>query len=427
MSTTYPQEAEIARLKLEMSGLLEKAERESRDLSRRESAQLRELERSVEGMLDDLSRQKEMRGPGARQVDAGDGPAPIGAMLGREQRMSDWGCERGRAGDAEELRGFSLGKLVRGMVTGHWADAEVEQRALSGATNAAGGFLTPEPLANSVIDRIRNQARVIEAGAQTVPMESDQLSIPRLATGVTAGWRNENAAVAESDPVFERVTFQARTLAVLTRMSYELFTDMTAAGAEIIEREMIQSLAVELDRVALRGSGTAPEPLGIKNQAGVATITNGANGATMTYGMLVNALATVQAAGFDPNASILNSRARKTLAGLIDTTNQPLRPPEFLDGHPLLVTNQVPITITTGTNTDTSEIYTGQWDQLLIGFRPQVEISVTRSGAGPAGMVALKSSSERYIDQMQIGILCWLRADIQVAHPQAFAVTTGVR
>ena len=87
--------------------------------------------------------------------------------------------------------------------------------------------------------------------------------------GVTGAWRNENAAVAESDAVFERVTLTARTLAVLTRLSYELFQDLTPAGAEIIEQELIKSLAVELDRVALRGTGTAPEPRGVLNQTGV--------------------------------------------------------------------------------------------------------------------------------------------------------------
>ena len=185
------------------------------------------------------------------------------------------------------------------MVTGDWRGAEVERRALSEGTNAAGGFLIPAPLATSVIDRVRNEARVIEAGAQTVAMDENTLGLPRLATGVTGAWRNENAAVAESDAVFEPVTLTARTLAVLTRLSYELFQDLTPVGAEIIEQELIKSLAVELDRVALRGRGTAPEPRGVLNQTGVTVLTNGVAGTAFGWAQVVNLLAAAQANGFD--------------------------------------------------------------------------------------------------------------------------------
>lgn len=214
--------------------------------------------------------------------------------------------------DQHDLAGrdadFSLGRLVRGMVTGRWDDAEIEQRALANSTNAAGGFLSPEPLANYVLDRVRNKMRTVEAGATTVPMGADTFAIPRLAGGVTPGWRNENAAVAESDAVFERVTFTARTVAVMQRISYELVQDMTPRGADLVENELIQALAVEIDRVALRGSGTAPEPRGVRNQTGVTVLTNAANGAAATYDMLVRGQSTVAANGFEPGAILANAR-----------------------------------------------------------------------------------------------------------------------
>ncbi|MDQ2983525.1 MAG: phage major capsid protein [Actinomycetota bacterium] len=413
----------------ETDELLSKCESEKRDFSRRESAENRERERQLEAIDAELGLLRSLH---PRQIidntDAAEDRRP-GFALGPEDRMADWQAEHGARAtnySAAESRDFSLGRLVRGMVTGEWSDADLERRALSEGTGAAGGFLTPEPLAVSVIDRVRNQARVIEAGARTIAMESDSLSIPRLTGGVTAGWRAENAAVAESDHVFDRVTFTARTLAVLTRLSYELFQDLTPEGAQIIENEMIQSLAIELDRVALRGTGTPPEPKGVKNHTGVTTLTNGANGTAMSYSMLIAASAAVQAANFSPNASILAPRATKSLAGLLDLQNRFMTPPPYLDGHSLLVTSQIPINLTTGTSTDTSEIYTGQWDQLLIGFRPQVSIQIEASG-GPGGMIGLKSSQERYVDTMQVGILAFLRADVQVQHGEAFALNTGVR
>ncbi len=69
--------------------------------------------------------------------------------------------------------------------------------------------------------------------------------------------------------------------------------------------------------------------------------------------------------------------------------------------------------MTTGTSTDTSYIFTGQWDQLMVGMRTDFN---------------LRLLSERYLaDNLQYAFLAYLRADVQLAQPAAFVVDTGVR
>lgn len=338
-------------------------------------------------------------------------------ILTRDQRLYDWTRERGRGSDwnEDDAAGFSLGRAIAGMVTGNWSDAELERRAMSEGVNADGGFAVPEILASSVIDRVRNVGQVLNAGATIVPVLSDQHSIPRMASGITPAWKNENAAVNENAPTFERVTFAVKTLPHLVRMSEELFEDITPASQQIIEQEIIAALALELDRVALRGSGTAPEPRGVRNQTGVEIISLGANGATPTnWSLLVNAVAGVQSDNIQPSHAIYSSRTAKTFAGFADNTGQPLRRPQLLDSLTDLISNQIPNNLTIGTSVDCSELYVGLWSQLLIGVRPSVGVRV-------------KILQERFADNLQVGILCWLRADIQLAHPEAFTVTTGVR
>jgi HK97 family phage major capsid protein/HK97 family phage prohead protease len=340
----------------------------------------------------------------------------LSATLGLEDRVADWVARRPSrsAYSSEEQRDFSLGRAIKGMVSGDWTDAELEQRALAEGAGSTGGFLTPEPLSAQVIDRIRNQAQVMMAGAQTVPMESDTLSIPRLATGIQPAWKVENAAVVESDPAFERVSFKANTLAVLVRMSFELFEDMPPSSADLITNEITQALALELDRAALRGSGTAPEPRGVRNQAGVTVQSMGTNGATPTYDALVDAVSTIQGKNLAPNAAIHTSRTAKTFSNLKDTTGQPLMMPPLLDGLSQLVSNQVPVDLTAGTSSDASEIYVGRWSDLLVGVRPSVGVRI-------------QQLNERFADQMQIGLLAYLRADVQLARPESFVVISGVR
>jgi hypothetical protein len=72
----------------------------------------------------------------------------------------------------------------------------------------------------------------------------------------------------------------------------------------------------------------------------------------------------------------------------------------------------IPINLTVGTSTYTSEVYTGQWNQLLVGIRTGF---------------TLKFLGERFIDNGQYAFLAYLRGDIQLAQPAAFAVDLGVR
>jgi HK97 family phage major capsid protein/HK97 family phage prohead protease len=344
-------------------------------------------------------------------------------VLGREDRMSEWQAERRTRSTFtdDDARHFSLGRAVRGMVTGDWSDAELEQRALAEGVDSMGGFVTPEQLSAQVIDRIRAQAQVLNAGATTVPMDSDKLSIPRLAGQITAQWKVENAPVVESDPSFERVSFEAHTLPVLTRISMELFEDMSAAAADRITQELTSAVALGLDWAALYGTGVDPEPLGLRNQPGVelrpvldadgAAAPNGAH--LYGYAELIRTVAAVRRRNVNPNAAIYSPRTAENLALLTDTTGQSLQVPPYLRDVAFLESTQVRDDQVVGTSNDASDVFVGRWSDLLIGVRPSIGVRV-------------RQLNERYADNMQVGLLAWIRADVQVAHPESFEVLEGV-
>lgn len=364
------------------------------------------------------------RAPGQRSGYRPDDTIPPPAQAGRDrlapsERVADWVAERHRGAGTftpEHAREFSFGRAIRGMATGRWDGAEIEQRAMSEGTDSAGGFLVPEVLGGPTIDYVRNAARIFEAGAVTVPVESDSHSIPRVTAGVTGAWRNEGATVSQETPTVDRVTFKVRSLAVEVKLSMELLEDMPVDSFDAITRDIVSALAVKLDYAGLRGSGTPPEPKGVRNQSGITVQALGAgNGATPTdWSPQINAVGAVQALNFEPNASIHSARTAKTFASLKDTTNQPLAPPSYLDGLSNLVSNQIPGNLTVGSSNDCSELFIGQWDQLLIGIRPQLGARV-------------RQLNEKYSDTMEVAVQAWLRADVQLSHAEAFAVVTGVR
>ena len=341
-------------------------------------------------------------------VRTGDTAFRAGQPLAPEQRMVDYLNARGLVGEDE--RGLSLGRYVRGMLTGQWQDADAERRALVGGTATAGGHLVPAPLSARIIDRARNRTRVLQAGAQIVPMESSTLKLARVTGDPTAAWHTEMAAIAASDMTFDSVTLTARTLASRVLISRELMEDAEEVDDEV-EKAFAEQFALTVDLAALYGTGTPPEPLGVKNHASVTKTSLGANGAVPIYDDLIDSVFRVRGANFEPTAQIMSNRTGQTFAKVKDSTGQYLTPPTALDGVRRLTTVQVPNNLTVGTSNVTSDIFTADWSELLIGVRTSLEITVLR---------------ERSADVGAFELLAWWRGDIAVARPAAFDVVTGV-
>jgi HK97 family phage major capsid protein len=396
--------------------ILERAATEQRDLSPEEASEHHAqvvAEREAADALE-AERDRELAELRAATTRRPAGPAtPREPVLTREQSVEAWAQQRGLfEPPAQGEPAPSFDRYLRGLVTGDWTGAEHE-RALSEGTLTAGGHLVPTPLSARVIDLARNATRVFQAGAITVPMTAQTLKLARLTAEGTPAWHAENAAITDADMTFDSITFTARTLTRLVKLSVELFDDSDPSAEDVIARSFAAQVALELDRVALRGSGTAPEPRGVLNTSGITTTTHGANGAVIAnYDFWLDAKGVVMGNNFEPNAHIQAPRSSTSLAKLKEaTTNAYLQPPANM--LPMLATKQVPINLTVGTSTDCSEIYTADWSNLMVGIRTDFQLLFLR---------------ERFLaDNLQYAFLAFLRADIQLAQPSAFVVDTGVR
>jgi HK97 family phage major capsid protein len=387
------------------------SEQRAYDAAIRERDSILGLQRAIEQRTEQRAFVPPTQGRGEQPV--GTPPLVSSPVLGTEQRAFTWLQTRGRyayQGDqgAETMR---LGALVAAHVTGNRAHlTDLERRALSEGTDSAGGFTVPEIVGSRFIDRVREALVVMKAGAQTVPMSSDTLHLARLAqpglflpgaptvNAATGGWKLENAVIPEADLVLERVTFTAHTLPLLLKMSVELFEDSTNIS-EIVEREMAQSTALELDRVALVGSGVAPEPRGILNTPGVLTGTWPATPADWDW--LIDAAAQLWAVNEDPNALVTNTALAVSMAKFKGSDDQPLTRATALEGIRLFRTNAA------GPNA-----FLGDFTQLLVGLRTSFRVETSRVGAGA-------------FERLQVAVRSYLRADVQVARPKAFNVLSA--
>jgi HK97 family phage major capsid protein len=327
--------------------------------------------------------------------------------------VAEYAAARSRAEEAVIGQHGSLGNQLRAMTT------------------TSGSAVVPNIWAADIIDRARNIAAVMRAGAQLVPMDAKVVNIGRLTTDPTAAFRTEGSTVTASDPVFDNVTLTAKTLSALVVGSMEWFQDAPNVD-EVVSNAIAAAVALELDKQALFGGvvaggetgatafnttfPTPPNPRGILASlladAASSVLGGAANGTTQTaatfWNEVIDTIFQPQLFNETPNAMLWAPTMAKFYAKTYDTTNQPMRQPPVVEQMTKLVTAQIPASFTQGTSTtNMTDVFAGDFGQLIIGQRLDFTV---------------QTLVERYAELGQVGIIAHWRGDVGLARPRAFAV-----
>jgi len=308
---------------------------------------------------------------------------------------------------------FDLADYLRGIA--NMKTTPTVKNALSVGTDTGGGYAVPGVLMPGILGAMLPASSLLSAGAGIVPLEdgAKNFTTAQVAYLPVAAWREEAGALAVSDPAFKAVIATPQSLSFMFKVSRELLADAVGLN-EALNQVIAQSFALELDRVGLRGTGTAPEPRGIKNTVGTHAVSNGVNGGVISsYNPLFTGLTQIlQADGPVPTAAIMSPRSLVNFGSLVDTSGQPLNTPNMLKNLKMISTSQIPNTLTVGTSTDCSEIYLGDFSNMYFAMRESVSIQLLQ---------------ELYAGTGEIGFACHVRADVVLNYPQSFAVISGVR
>lgn len=165
----------------------------------------------------------------------------------------------------------------------------------------------------------------------------------------------------------------AKSLAGYTVVSRELLEDVSNLDAQL-SAAFAQQFALAVDKMALYGTGSSNQPTGIKSISGVTNLSMPASGVISDYNFLIDAVGDLRDSNENPTAVIYAPRTERKLGKLVDSTGQPLAVPPYLDGLPRLSTNQIPTNLGTGTNE--SDMFVGDFSQLLVGVRTDLQISI---------------------------------------------------
>lgn len=308
----------------------------------------------------------------------------------------------------------SIGRVLRGLVLGgkaHDAKAlEDERKALGISSDPAGGYTVGGALSGLWIDRLRSAMVLTRAGAQTIPMDSGDLTLAKLTGDPTVSWHAENAALTASEPTFGAVTLRAKTCVCLVKMSIELSQD-SANIEQMLERAITGAMAQAIDSAGLVGvttnAGGAPATgAGVFGISGRNTVT--AVGAPTSWDFAVDAMYELMADDVPAESigalighPVLWRKLRKMRTGLA-SDNTPLMAPEEVARLPKLWTTAAP----------TDKAVIADWRDLLFGVRKGITVQVlTQSFLG---------------SNLQIGVVAYARVDFAPARAASFCTMEGI-
>lgn len=348
------------------------------------------------------------------------------ANQGAEWRNLDTG-EAAAIGREDSIRSHGVfDRAVEGNTTAEANYGTFGAMARALATGGTGSAIVPTAWSAQLIDLARSKAAVTQANATVIPMDAKTVNIGRQTGDPSAAFRAEGSAITASDPSFDSVTLTAKTLSASVVTSEEFWQDAPNAD-QVVTNALAAEMAAKIDLVALYGGITTgagainlpspnPNPRGIladlsANRAANVLGGGAANGTTPTvaaglWNEVLDAYFTVKDGNEDPSALIWSSKLARPYAKAVDTTGQPVGIPAEISNLPRLAVNKIP-TYTKGTNTTATDLFAGNFAQLLIGQRLQITI---------------RPLDQLYAGTGQIGVVASWRGDVALARLSAFSV-----
>jgi HK97 family phage major capsid protein len=283
--------------------------------------------------------------------------------------------------------------IKNGVPLENWKNAQFEadvfrqtaqQRTMSTTDDTVGGYLVPAQAMPEFIELFNAQSVCIRMGARVLEnLMGAPVTFVKQTGGATAYWVGEGEPPTASDLATGLLKMVPKKVMALTYINNELIRRSNPGAEALVRQDFATRLGLAIDLACLRGSGSENQPLGIAQTSGINTVTLGTgNGAVpnwqapwvdMEYELSVdNAL--LGRLGFVFHPAI--KRALKKLRNPYysgDTGGEyPLLPvtDEIIAGaigYPFAQTTQLPINLTTGESTNCTEIFFGNWAELLIG------------------------------------------------------------
>ena len=336
---------------------------------------------------------------------------------------------------AKEASRYSVVRAMNALATGNWAGAGLERachlamvsqvgeserqnsfylpsdllaRDLTAGVGSGGGYLVGTTGGNTFIDLLRNRLVTAELGATILSGLQGNVTIPKQIGAATASWlATESATIPESNMTLGQLALTPKTVGAYQEFSRQLMLQSTPAVDGMVMNDLAVVVALAVDAAALNGSGTAGQPLGIINTAGI----GGVVGTSLGYAGILefqtdvanqNAMVSSEKFGYVTTpavAGLLSQRQRFT------STDSPVwggnLAAGILGGCKAITSLQMPA----------ASMLAGDFSQLVIAEWGVLELAVNPFAGFQSGVV---------------GVRAIYSCDVGVRVPGAFSYATSI-
>jgi len=293
-------------------------------------------------------------------------------------------------------------------------------------TGTLGGMLVQtDNLGSQFIELLRNRAKVAMLGARMINL-SNPVTIPRQNAAGAVNWVGETVAATLSTGNFTQITLSPLGLSAFQQYGKQLLSESDPSIDTLIRDDIMQIIALEIDRAVLHGSG-APQPTGITGTTGVTTIAIGANGAAFSVANGRSSVVSLETAVATANADVgtlaylTNAKMRGRLKMIDESAATNTARWVWtggvngeVNGYRAEVSNQVSSIQTQGTATTIcSSVFFGNWQDVLIA---SFNNGATDLVVDPYVLAA----------NAVVRVIARHWTDVAVRHPASFGVLLGI-
>jgi HK97 family phage major capsid protein len=314
-----------------------------------------------------------------------------------------------------------------------------EVRTLNEDTTGSGLAITPQSWTAKFIDYAYPLTLLGRLGASVVPMTTELVNVPQLTGAVSPQWVAEGSATSlDATPAFSTLQLAAKGMFYdVTLYSMELAQDAYLDGTlpGVLAASAARNYAVLIDQAGFYGiSGNTGCP-GFSNETGMQLRKWGQGGAasntphTLTTGQaiadsqepstlveLVRAK-NIEPSGFATSPQLVGTMARINVPAYAAFWKPPVDVADLWANHtaysttiPVTETDPAAGTIPAQTAGTMTSLYCADWSRVIIGMHLGMQTAVLK---------------ERYADQLQVGLLTYMRFSVRLSHPEGFVRSTG--
>jgi HK97 family phage major capsid protein/HK97 family phage prohead protease len=281
---------------------------------------------------------------------------------------------------------------------------DVLSRAFSTTSPTAGpgsALVATELLSGSFIELLRKKAWVMRR-ARTLGGLVGNVDIPRQNAAGSAYWVGEGSAPTASEPGVDQIALTPKTVGAYTDITRRLMMQATPDAEALVRDDLLQIISLEIDRVAIYGTGSSNQPKGVKNYTGINAV-DFASSAAPTFAELVametaiaNDDADVDAMSYAFNAAIRGHMKTTTKFGT-GTSHTIWEDGNTVNGYEVNVSNQIA----------SGDVFFANWQDLIIAMWGGLELTVDPYALSTSGGVRLVALQDIDLNLRHLESFCW--------------------